>query len=154
MTETRAAGAAHATAPAQLRTPKPVTATAAVQPVPGAPQPTPAAVRRVWAPATRRPVSAVVASAPLILSLSVSPAVVRSGSVVHASVRTTPGVVSVTAYAAGQSIAVPRVGSGAFAGSTTIPVLPPFVHGTFGVTFRALDARGAMTQASTSVTVP
>ena len=98
--------------------------------------------------------SAAAASAPEILSISVSPSVVGSGSVVHASVRTTPNVVSVTAYAAGQSIDVPRVGSGAFAGSTTLPALPPFVHGSFGVTFRAYDARGAMTQAATAVTVP
>jgi hypothetical protein len=91
---------------------------------------------------------------PQILSASVSPAVVRSGSLVSAVVATTPGVVAVTAFAGGQAIGVPRVGIGRFAGSTRVPPLPPFVHGTFPVTFRARDARGAMTQTALSVTVP
>ena len=59
-----------------------------------------------------------------------------------------------TAFAGGQAVGVPRVGVGRFAGSTTIPELPPFVHGPFPVTFRARDARGATTQTAFSVTVP
>jgi hypothetical protein len=100
-------------------------------------------------PPKRAPAPAV----PQILGASVSPSVVRSGSVVHAVVHTTPGVVSVTAFAAGTSIAVPRVGTGLFAGSTTLPPLPPFAHGSYPVTFVAHDARGASTQSAVSVTV-
>jgi hypothetical protein len=90
---------------------------------------------------------------PEILGASVSPSVVRSGTVVRATVRTTAGVVSVVAHAGGVAIAVPRVGPGLFAGSTTIPPLPPFVHGSYPVTFVARDARGASTQSAVGVSV-
>jgi hypothetical protein len=90
---------------------------------------------------------------PEILALDVSPTVVGSGSTVSALVRTTPGVVRVVAYAAGTSMAVPRVGIGRFAGSTTLPPLPSFAHGTYPVTFRAFDANGRTTQSAVSVTV-
>ena len=70
-----------------------------------------------------------------------------------AVVRTTPGVVSVVAYAAGVSIAVPRVGLGLFAGSTTIPQLPSFARGSYAVTFVASDGRGAKTQSAVGVRV-
>jgi hypothetical protein len=68
-------------------------------------------------------------------------------------VRTTPGVVSVVAYAAGASVAVPRVRLGLFAGSTTIPPLPPFAHGSYAVTFIARDAHGASTRSEVGVRV-
>ncbi|HYW53845.1 MAG TPA: hypothetical protein VE826_07745 [Dongiaceae bacterium] len=90
---------------------------------------------------------------PEILGASVSPAVVRSGTVVRATVRTTAGVVSVVAHAGGVALDVPRVGPGLFAGSTTIPPLPPFVHGSYPVTFVARDARGASTQSAVGVSV-
>ena len=90
---------------------------------------------------------------PQILGASVSPAVVGSGTVVTAVVRTTPGVVSVTAFAGGLSMPVPRAGTGVFSGSTTLPQLPPFAHGSYAVTFVAHDARGASTQSAVSVTV-
>jgi hypothetical protein len=93
------------------------------------------------------------ARAPEILGASVSPGVVGSGTVVHATVRTTAGVVSVVAHAGGLAIAVPRVGPGLFAGSTTIPPLPPFVHGSYPVTFVARDARGTSTQSAVGVSV-
>jgi hypothetical protein len=90
---------------------------------------------------------------PQILAASVSPAVVHSGTVVRATVRTTAGVVSVVAHAGGVALVVPRIGPGSFAGSTTIPALPPFVHGSYPVTFVARDARGASTQSAVGVTV-
>ena len=105
------------------------------------PQPSPRA-QRPQAPAR-----------PQILGASVSPSVVRSGTVVSAVVRTTPGVVSVTAFAGGLSMPVPRVAAGVFSGSTTLPPLPPFAHGSYPVTFVAHDARGASTQSAVSVTV-
>jgi hypothetical protein len=91
---------------------------------------------------------------PYILRVNLSPTVVGSGTTVSASVRTTPGVVSVVAYAGGTSMAVPRAGVGLFNGSTTLPPLPPFVHGRFPVTFVARDRRGRTTQAAVNVTVP
>jgi hypothetical protein len=114
--------------------------------------------RSVDVPARAVPRRAVPAppSAPVrpqILGASVSPAVVRSGTVVSATVRTTPGVVAVVAHAGGVAIPVPRVGPGLFAGSTTIPPLPPFVHGSYPVTFVARDARGASTQSAVGVSV-
>jgi hypothetical protein len=90
---------------------------------------------------------------PQILAASVSPTVVGSGTVVSAVVHTTPGVVSVTAYAGGTSLPVPRVGPGVFSGSTTLPPLPPFAHGSYSVTFVARDARGASTQSAVGVSV-
>jgi hypothetical protein len=90
---------------------------------------------------------------PQILSASVSPVVVRPGTVVHATVRTTRGVVAVVAHAGGVALAVPRIAPGLFAGSTTIPPLPPFVHGNYLVTFVARDARGASTQSAVGVSV-
>jgi hypothetical protein len=93
------------------------------------------------------------AAQPKILAASVNPSVVGSGTVVTAVVRTTPGVVSVVAYAAGGSIAVPRVGLGLFAGSTTIPQLPPFARGSYAVTFIARDSHGASTQSAVGVRV-
>jgi hypothetical protein len=99
------------------------------------------------------PKPAPVAVMPQILGASVSPTVVRSGTTVSATVRTTPGVVSVVAVAGGASMAVPRVGPGLFAGSTTLPPLPPFAHGSYAVTFVARDARGATTQSAVGVTV-
>jgi hypothetical protein len=100
-----------------------------------------------------KPEPAVAAPRPEILGASVSPSVVRSGTVVHATVRTTAGVVAVVAHAGGVAIPVPRVGPGLFAGSTTIPPLPPFVHGSYPVTFVARDARGASTQSAVGVSV-
>ena len=90
---------------------------------------------------------------PQILAASVSPSLVGSGSVVSARVRTTLGVVSVVAHAAGTSMPVPRVGPGLFAGSTTLPLLPPFARGSWAVTFVARDARGATTQSAVGVSV-
>ena len=71
----------------------------------------------------------------------------------RAVVHTTPGVVSVMAFAGGLSLPVPRVGPGCSAGSTTLPLLPPFARGSYPVTFVAHDARGACTQSAVSVTV-
>lgn len=102
---------------------------------------------------SQRPKPAQAPARPQILAASVSPTVVRSGSVVSAIVHTTPGVVSVTAFAGGLSMPVPRVGSGVFSGSTTLPPLPAFAHGSYAVTFVAHDARGASTQSAVSVTV-
>lgn len=99
------------------------------------------------------PAAPAVVLPPRILGASVSPSVVRSGTVVHATVRTTAGVVAVVAHAGGVSIAVPRVGPGLFA-STTIPPLPPYAHGSYLVTFVARDARGASTQSAVGVSVP
>lgn len=90
---------------------------------------------------------------PQILGASVSPTVVGSGTVVHAVVRTTPGVVSVFAFAGGTSLPVPRVGPGLFEGSTTLPPLPPFARGTYAVTFVAHDASGRSTQSAVGVSV-
>ena len=90
---------------------------------------------------------------PYILGVNVSPSVVGSGTTVHAVVRTTPGVISVVAFAGGTSMAVPRVGPGLFEGSTTLPPLPPFAHGSYAVTFVARDARGGSTQSAVGVTV-
>jgi hypothetical protein len=87
------------------------------------------------------------------LAASVHPSVVGSGTVVSAVVRTTPGVVSVIASAAGVSLAIPRVGPGLFAGSATVPELPPFARGSYAVTFVARDARGARTQSAVGVLV-
>jgi hypothetical protein len=119
---------------------------------PGAAHRTAAVPRRATGPAPRRARPAP-AAAPQILAASVHPSVVGSGTVVSAVVRTTPGVVSVVAYASGVSIAVPRVGLGLFAGSTTIPQLPSFAHGSYAVTFVASDARGAKTQTAVGVRV-
>lgn len=90
---------------------------------------------------------------PQILSAGVHPAVVGSGSVVSAVVRTTPGVVSVVVSGYGLSVPVPKVGTGLFEGSTTLPSLPPFARGNYAVTFIARDARGRTTQSAVGVTV-
>lgn len=105
------------------------------------------------APSTPHAARPSAVSRPQILAASVSPAVVGSGSVVSARVRTTPGVVSVVAHAGGASMPVPRVGPGLFAGSTTLPLLPPFARGSWAVTFVARDARGATTQSAVGVSV-
>ncbi len=97
--------------------------------------------------------AAAVRAVPQILAASVSPSVVGSGFVVRAVVSTTPDVVSVVAHAGGTAIAVPRVGPGRFAGSTTLPPLPPFARGGYAVTFVASDARGVTTQSAVGVTV-
>jgi hypothetical protein len=124
------------------------TALALSTPVPtGAAQPHAPAQASPRASRTRAPAQ------PRILGASVSPAVVGSGTVVSAVVRTTPGVVRVTAFAGGLSMPVPRVGTGVFSGSTKLPPLPPFAHGSYPVTFVAHDARGASTQSAVSVTV-
>ena len=130
--------------PATTRAPKTVAVTAAS----AAPRVLPAPVAHVRS--TRRPAAPVM---PQILGASVSPTVVGSGSFVSAVVRTTPGVVSVVAYAGGTSMAVPRVGSGRFEGSTTLPPLPSFAHGSYAVTFVARDDRGRTTQSAVGVTV-
>jgi hypothetical protein len=111
----------------------------------------PRAARKPVARST--PKAAPAAVMPQILGASVSPTVVGSGSTVSATVRTTPGVVSVVAYAGGTSMAVPRVGPGLFEGSTTLPPLPPFAHGSYAVTFVARDAGGRSTQSAVGVTV-
>jgi hypothetical protein len=138
-------------------------ATAAARPHASAthavPPSAPTTAAAVPAPVDARPARHAVAAAkpapimPQILGASVSPAVVGSGSVVSATVTTTPGVVSVTAFAGGTSMPVPRVGPGLFRGSTTLPPLPPFAHGSYAVTFVARDARGLSTQSAVGVTV-
>jgi hypothetical protein len=147
-----ASSAAPAVAPAAPR--------AAAAPVTTAPSARTAAVprritgpRSVDVPAAAGAAPPRAAQRPLILGASVSPAVVRSGTLVRATVRTTAGVVSVVAHAGGVALDVPRVGPGLFAGSTTIPALPPFVRGSYPVTFVARDARGASTQSAVGVTV-
>jgi hypothetical protein len=90
---------------------------------------------------------------PQILAIHLTPTVVSGGVTVYADVHTTPEVVAVTAIAGGVSLPVPRVATGEFAVSTTLPPLPPFAHGQYAVTFRAHDARGHMTQAAANVTV-
>ena len=139
---TTAAPRAPATAPPALATPAAVV--------------TPAAAPQALPRPVAQPRAVHVAAPPVvpqILGASVSPTVVGSGSVVSAVVRTTPGVVSVVAYAGGASMAVPRVGPGRFAGSTTLPPLPAFAHGSYAVTFVARDARGSTTQSAVGVTV-
>jgi len=89
----------------------------------------------------------------VIISASVSPSVVRSGTTVHAVVRTSPEIVAVRAVAGNQSLQVPRVAPGEFEGSTVVPRLPPFVHGTFPVTFVGVTAAGFSTQTAVSVRV-
>ncbi|HEX3550744.1 MAG TPA: hypothetical protein VHT53_10230, partial [Candidatus Elarobacter sp.] len=113
----------------------------------------PAVARSTPAARARREPKAATPAAPQILGASVSPTVVGSGSTVSATVRTTPGVISVVAHAGGTSMLVPRVGPGLFEGSTTLPPLPPFAHGSYAVTFVARDARGATTQSAVGVTV-
>jgi len=93
---------------------------------------------------------------PQIISAAVSPTVVRSGTTVHAIVRTTPQIVAVRAVvgAAGdRAMDIPRVDAGVFAGSTTLPALPPFVHGAFAVTFVGRTATGFSTQTAVTVRV-
>ena len=106
-------------------------------------------VTRVVLPAPAR-----IDPRPYILSVSISPSVVGSGTTVSARVRTTLGVASVIAYAAGAALDVPRVSAGSFAGSTRLPELPAFVHGVYPVTFVARDGHGRVTQTAVSVTVP
>lgn len=123
--------------------------------------PAPLGTGTILRPAGARPAYPVAHAAapsaadprPYILGVSVNPSVVGSGTTVHAVVRTTPGVVSVVAFAGGTSMAVPRVGPGLFEGSTTLPVLPSFVHGSCAVTFVARDARGRSTQSAVGVSV-
>ncbi|HTJ28797.1 MAG TPA: hypothetical protein VMA36_21765 [Candidatus Limnocylindria bacterium] len=98
-------------------------------------------------------VAAAPVGAPQILGATLSPNVVSTGTKVAATVRTTPEVVSVVAKIAGQTIPVPKVGVGRFAGSTTVPLIPPFFHGTYPVTFVAVNARGVSTQAAVNVIV-
>jgi hypothetical protein len=125
--------------------------TAAARPSSGSRASAAAAAATASAAHTASPVGHVMT--PAILGASVSPTVVHSGSVVGATVTTTPDVVSVTAFAGGTSLAVPRVGPGLFRGSTTLPPLPPFAHGGYAVTFVARDAHGATTQMAVGVTV-
>jgi hypothetical protein len=98
-------------------------------------------------------VAAAPVGAPQILGATISPDNVSSGTKVAATVRTTPEVVSVVAKVAGQSIAVPKIGVGRFAGTTTVPWIPPFFHGNYPVTFVAVNARGVSTQAAVKVHV-
>jgi hypothetical protein len=110
----------------------------------------------VVVPVTPSPAAQVAAApigAPQILGATVSPDVVSTGTKVAATVRTTPEVVSVVAKVAGQSIAVPKIGVGRFAGTTTVPWIPPFFHGNYPVTFVAVNARGVSTQAAVNVHV-
>lgn len=90
---------------------------------------------------------------PQILGASVSPTVVAPGMKVDAAVRTTPEVVTVVAKVAGQTIPVPRIGTGRFAGTTTVPFIPPFFHGKYDVTFIASNSRGVTTQAAVKIIV-
>ena len=99
------------------------------------------------------PKPAAVDAPPFILSARVTPSTVRSGTTVSAWLNTTPGVVAVTAYAAGSSLVLHRIAAGQFAVATTLPPLPPYVSGVFPVTFVARDARGRSTQAAVNVTV-
>ena len=90
---------------------------------------------------------------PYILSARVTPSTVSSGTTVSAWLSTTHGVVAVTAYAGGSSLALHRIAAGQFAVATTLPPLPPYVSGIFPVTFVARDARGRTTQTAVNVSV-
>ena len=152
------ASAALATAPAEAATAAPAAARTATPrtrvPVgPGTPRPRASSVPRGARSPHAKPAAKAAPLMPQILGVTVSPTVVGSGSFVSATVTTTPGVVRVTAFAAGTSLDVPRVGPGLFRGSTTLPPLPPFAHGRYAVTFVAHDARGRSTQSAVGVTV-
>lgn len=157
MPEGAASGSRPASAPAAAASPAPKRQPLA--PIgPGTPAARPAFGSRGSAAAGTAPAAHTASPAghvmtPAILGASVNPVVVHSGSVVGATVTTTPDVVSVTAFAGGTSMPVPRVGPGLFRGSTTLPPLPPFAHGGYAVTFVARDAHGATTQMAVAVTV-
>ena len=53
----------------------------------------------------------------------------------------------------GASVSPTAVGPGLFEGSTTLPPLPQFAHGSYAVTFVARDANGLTTQSAVGVTV-
>ncbi|HEY0394243.1 MAG TPA: hypothetical protein VGD01_07080 [Candidatus Elarobacter sp.] len=146
-TATTAAPAATSAAPNVPAAPRSAPPRTLVPVGPGTARARASAAPRAKAPAKARPVM------PRILGAVVTPAVVGSGSLVSATVTTTANVVSVTAFAAGTSMPVPRVGRGLFRGSTTLPPLPPFAHGSYAVTFVARDANGLSTQSAVGVTV-
>ncbi|MBV8369452.1 MAG: hypothetical protein JO036_11085 [Candidatus Eremiobacteraeota bacterium] len=151
---TGSSGPTGARSPSSTARLRPSSAPVAARP---AARPIRAAVRPLRAgpehPVADRPATSAPDPRPYILGASVSPSVVGSGTTVHAVVRTTPGVVTVVAFAGGSSMAVPRVGPGLFEGSTTLPPLPPFARGSYAVTFVARDARGRSTQSAVGVSV-
>ncbi|HTD36540.1 MAG TPA: hypothetical protein VK669_03410 [Candidatus Limnocylindrales bacterium] len=148
-----AAPAARSSQGSSVREPSPAAASSDRRPHSAPYRAAQRAVHRPLARTTPKVGAAPAPVMPQILGASVSPTVVGSGTTVSATVRTTPGVMSVVAYAGGASMAVPRVGPGLFEGSTTLPPLPPFAHGSYAVTFVARDARGASTQSAVGVTV-
>lgn len=89
-----------------------------------------------------------------ILSVVLSPTVVHGGTTVHADVRTSPAIRRVEASVGPYAIAVPRVGNGHFAGSTTVPWLPPWIHGTYVVVFTGWNDRGGVARSGMPVRVP
>jgi hypothetical protein len=78
----------------------------------------PAVVAWLGAAPPERPTPAPTPGLPQILEIRLSPTFVRSGSTVHAEVRTTPEVVGVVAIAAGREVVVPEVRTGMFVGNT------------------------------------
>jgi hypothetical protein len=106
-------------------------------------------------PVTTVPVQAASAAplAPAILDISIAPAPLRPGKQIRIVVHTTPDVVSVQGAVLSFKFPVPKTADGAFTAAGKVPWFARLYHGTFHITFVALDAAGASAEMTESVRI-
>ncbi|HYW54781.1 MAG TPA: hypothetical protein VE826_12490 [Dongiaceae bacterium] len=90
---------------------------------------------------------------PRITGVSITPADLRSGEHVTATVLTSGDATRVVAHVARRELVIPRVKDGVFSGSAVMPHIPRFIHLHVSVTFIATGPAGNSDQQTTSVKV-
>jgi hypothetical protein len=92
-------------------------------------------------------------TAPDIVSVSVTPAILRSRVHVTALVLTSDDVTAVVAHVRRRNIPIPEVAIGEFSGTAVVPWIPRFIHMHVPVTFTASNAGGGATSKTVSLQV-
>jgi hypothetical protein len=90
---------------------------------------------------------------PQIVDLHLDKTVVQSGEVVSGTVQTSSNVASVEARIASYSISVPKIATGRFALSYTVPKLPFFLKKTYDMVVIARNTAGAQAQRVVPITI-
>lgn len=113
----------------------------------------PAGAPPAAASASVAPPIAAPDSAPVIVSVSLTPTVVQAGQTVSGTVITSSNVASVEARIGGYAASLTKTGVGEFHLTYPVPNLPPLLRRRYAVEVTARNTRGDRASTQTSITV-
>lgn len=113
----------------------------------------PAGAPPAAASASVAPPVAAPDSAPVIVSVSLTPTVVQAGQTVSGTVITSSNVASVEARIGGYAASLTKTGAGEFHLTYPVPNLPSLLRRTYAVEVIARNTRGDQASTQTSITV-